>query len=251
MHWRGRAYDRGRLIGVGVGPGDPELLTLKAARILAEADVVAHFAKAGNASNARRIVAQHLRPGVEELPLLYPVTTEIPTARARRTATPSAISTTPPPPRSPAISMLAALSPSSAKAIRCSMAPTCICTCVSRRATGSRSCRASPPCPAAGRSPARRLRKATMCSSYCLRRCRRPNLSAALLDADAAVVMKLGRHLEKVRRVLTRTGRLARAIYVERGTTAESVSVPLDDKARRCRAVFLSDPGAWLGGKRP
>ena len=42
-----------RLIGVGVGPGDPELLTLKAARSLAEADVVAHFAKAGNASNAR------------------------------------------------------------------------------------------------------------------------------------------------------------------------------------------------------
>ena len=70
----------GRLIGIGVGPGDPELLTLKAARVLAEADVVAHFAKAGNPSNARRIVAQHLRPGVEELPLLYPVTTEVPTS---------------------------------------------------------------------------------------------------------------------------------------------------------------------------
>ena len=69
-----------RLIGVGVGPGDPELLTLKAARSLAEADVVAHFAKAGHASNARRIVAQHLRPGIEELPLLYPVTTEMPTS---------------------------------------------------------------------------------------------------------------------------------------------------------------------------
>ena len=53
---------------------------MKAARALAEADVVAHFAKAGNASNARAIVAQHLRPGVEELPLLYPVTTEMPTS---------------------------------------------------------------------------------------------------------------------------------------------------------------------------
>src|SRR6185503_540474 len=68
-----------RLIGVGVGPGDPELLTLKAARVLSEADVVAHFAKAGRPSNARRVVAQHLRPGVEELPLHYPVTTELPT----------------------------------------------------------------------------------------------------------------------------------------------------------------------------
>ena len=69
----------GRLIGVGVGPGDPELLTLKAARALAAADVVAHFAKQGHASNARAVVACHLRPGVEELPLLYPVTTELPT----------------------------------------------------------------------------------------------------------------------------------------------------------------------------
>ena len=46
-------------------------------------------------------------------------------------------------------------------------------------------------------------------------------LERRLADADAAVVMKLGRHLEKVRRVLDRTGRLSRAIYVERGTTAE------------------------------
>ena len=68
----------GRLIGVGVGPGDPELLTLKAARTLAEADVVAHFAKAGNESNARRTIQGHLRAGVEELALLYPVTTELP-----------------------------------------------------------------------------------------------------------------------------------------------------------------------------
>ncbi len=67
----------GRLIGVGTGPGDPELLTLKAVRALKEADVVAHFAKMGNAGNARRIVEAHLRDDLIELPLLYPVTTEI------------------------------------------------------------------------------------------------------------------------------------------------------------------------------
>jgi precorrin-2/cobalt-factor-2 C20-methyltransferase len=67
-----------RLIGVGVGPGDPELMTLKASRALREADVVAHFAKAGNPSKARAIAARHIRPGIAEVPLLYPVTTEIP-----------------------------------------------------------------------------------------------------------------------------------------------------------------------------
>ena len=71
------ALAKGRLVGVGTGPGDPELLTLKAARALAEADVVAHFAKRGNNSNARAIVEAQFRPGMTELPLLYPVTTEI------------------------------------------------------------------------------------------------------------------------------------------------------------------------------
>ena len=69
----------GKLIGVGVGPGDPELMTLKAMRALGEADVIAHFAKAGNESHSRAIAAQHLRAEVIELPLLYPITTELPT----------------------------------------------------------------------------------------------------------------------------------------------------------------------------
>ena len=66
-----------RLIGVGVGPGDPELMTLKAVRALAAADVLAYFAKAGRESNARQIAASHIRPDVIELPLGYPVTTEL------------------------------------------------------------------------------------------------------------------------------------------------------------------------------
>src|SRR5580700_10839907 len=68
----------GKLIGVGVGPGDPELMTLKAIRALGEADVVAYFAKAGNASHSHAIVAAYVRNGVVELPLYYPVTTELP-----------------------------------------------------------------------------------------------------------------------------------------------------------------------------
>ena len=71
------AQPKGRLIGVGTGPGDPELLTLKAVRALREADVLAYFAKRGSNGNARAIVEAQLKPDVIELPLLYPVTTEI------------------------------------------------------------------------------------------------------------------------------------------------------------------------------
>jgi precorrin-2/cobalt-factor-2 C20-methyltransferase len=66
----------GRLFGVGVGPGDPELVTVKALRVLAECDVIAHFAAVGRESNARRIVADRLGPDRAELRLEYPVTTE-------------------------------------------------------------------------------------------------------------------------------------------------------------------------------
>ena len=51
----------GKLIGVGIGPGDPELVTLKAIRVLKAAHVVAHFAKAGQDSNSRAAVAEHVR----------------------------------------------------------------------------------------------------------------------------------------------------------------------------------------------
>ena len=77
-----RICETGLLIGVGVGPGDPELLTLKAVRALESADVVAHFAKAGNPSNARATAEKYLRPAARELHLQYPVTTEHPTGEA-------------------------------------------------------------------------------------------------------------------------------------------------------------------------
>jgi precorrin-2 C20-methyltransferase / precorrin-3B C17-methyltransferase len=66
----------GRLFGVGVGPGDPELMTIKARRRIEEADVVAYpVARHGN-SISRRVAAPYLRPGQLELELMYPVTTE-------------------------------------------------------------------------------------------------------------------------------------------------------------------------------
>jgi precorrin-2/cobalt-factor-2 C20-methyltransferase len=56
-------------------------------------------------------------------------------------------------------------------------------------------------------------------------------LTRRLADTDAAVIMKVGRNLPKVRKALAATGLLERAIYVERGTMANTSSVRLADKA--------------------
>ena len=66
----------GRLFGVGLGPGDPELVTVKAARLIGTADVVAYHAARHGRSNARAIAESFLRAGQIEEQLIYPVTTE-------------------------------------------------------------------------------------------------------------------------------------------------------------------------------
>ena len=65
----------GRLLGVGVGPGDPELVTVRAARCIAAADVVAYHCAAHGSSIARAAAAPYLRDGQIEEVLRYPVTT--------------------------------------------------------------------------------------------------------------------------------------------------------------------------------
>ena len=65
----------GRFYGVGIGPGDPELITLKAARLIAEADVIAYHAGTGKQSMARGIAADLIPADVIEEELRYPVTT--------------------------------------------------------------------------------------------------------------------------------------------------------------------------------
>jgi precorrin-2 C20-methyltransferase / precorrin-3B C17-methyltransferase len=66
----------GMLYGVGLGPGDPELVTVKAARIIGAADVVAYHSARHGRSIARSIAAPYLRGDQIEEQLVYPVTTE-------------------------------------------------------------------------------------------------------------------------------------------------------------------------------
>ncbi|MFP5022019.1 precorrin-2 C(20)-methyltransferase [Pseudonocardia phyllosphaerae] len=66
----------GTLYGVGLGPGDPELTTIKAARLVRDADVIAYHSARHGRSIARRIAEPHLSGTAIEEALVYPVTTE-------------------------------------------------------------------------------------------------------------------------------------------------------------------------------
>ncbi|SNR48523.1 precorrin-2 C20-methyltransferase / precorrin-3B C17-methyltransferase [Haloechinothrix alba] len=66
----------GKLWGVGLGPGDPELMTVKAARLIGEADVIAYHCARHGRSIARSVAEPHLRGDQVEERLMYPVTTE-------------------------------------------------------------------------------------------------------------------------------------------------------------------------------
>jgi len=219
----------GRLIGVGVGPGDPELVTLKALQALDCADVVAHFAKNGKAGNARTVVASHLRAGVEELPLCYPVTTEIPRADpAYRDAIERFYVAS-------AARIAAHLDAGRTVVVICEGDPLFYGSYMHLHArlaakypteviagvSGMSGCWSAAGTPIAQGDDVFTVLPATLPEDDLVRR---------LADADAAVIMKVGRNLAKIRRALDRAGRLARAIYVERGTMADAAIMPLIDK---------------------
>src|SRR5437763_7560580 len=63
----------GRLYGLGLGPGDPELVTVKALRLLRAAPIVTYPAPEHGDSFARRIVAQWLDPAQREIAIGFPM----------------------------------------------------------------------------------------------------------------------------------------------------------------------------------
>jgi len=128
------------ILVVGIGSGNPEHLTIQAINAFNRADVLAWFAQEGRRGNGRGIVEGLVPENMIEMPLYYPVTTEIHRQRPEyaEQVTPS---TRPPPARSPTISRRAAPWPCSPRAIRCSMVPTCIYMCGSPAAIRRKSCR--------------------------------------------------------------------------------------------------------------
>lgn len=228
---------RGTLYGVGVGPGDPELMSLKAARILKSAPVIAFFAKRGNPGNARRIVNGHLNPEAELVRLDYPYTTEIAETDPRYRDALIAF-------YNDSATMLGAkLDQGQDVAVLCAgdpffygsyahlherLAETYICE-VIPGITAMSGCwtRAASPMTCGDEMLA--VLSGTMDAD---------RLAERLAACDAAVIMKVGRNLAKIRQALAQAGLLDRAIYVERGTMPEERIVRLADKPDDEAAYF-------------
>lgn len=227
----------GKLFGVGTGPGDAELLTLKAVRAIAEADVVAFFAKRGNASNARAIAAAHFRPDQIEEALDYPVTTEI---HRHDTSYKSQIDAF----YSEAATRLAAhldagrnvvvlsegdpLFYGSYMHIHVRLAPLYD-TEVIPGITAMSGAWSAAGVPLVQGDDILTILPGTLDQA---------DLARRLSVTEGAVIMKLGRNLPKVRAALAEAGRLDGAVYVERATMANGSSLLLSHKTDDAAPYF-------------
>ncbi len=239
----------GRLYGVGLGPGDPELVTVKAARLIGAADVVAFHAARHGRSVARGIAAPYLRDGqIEEL-LVYPVTTETTdhpggyqgaidefyeAAAARLAAHLDA---------GRDVVVLAEGDPffyGSYMHMHKRLAhryPTEVVPGV----TSVSGAAAAVGRPLVERDEVLTVLPGTLGAE---------ELAEWLATTDSAAVLKLGRTFPEVREAFDRAGVLDRALYVERATTDRQRTMPLADVDPRQRAVLLPRPAAQPADRR-
>lgn len=207
----------GKIICVGLGPGDPELMSVKADRLIRTARHVAFFRKAGRRGNARTIVEGMLAADAAEHAMEYPVTTEIPFTDPQYNRLLAAF-------YDDWTERLAGLVAAGEDVIvLCEGDPFFygsfmhLHTRLAGRAevevvpgiTGMSGCWTATGQPIAWGDDVTTVLMGTLPED---------DLARQMEGADAIVVMKTGRNLPKVRRALERAGRLDAAWLVERGT---------------------------------
>jgi precorrin-2 C20-methyltransferase/precorrin-3B C17-methyltransferase len=216
----------GRLFGVGVGPGDPDLMTVKARDAITAADVVSYPNAQHGQSVARRIAECCLRPDHIELPLAFPVTTEMTDHPGGYEAALEEFYD------EAAAALAVHLDAGRDVAVLCEGDPFFYGsymylherladryeTTVIPGVTGFSAAAASAGTPLVKRDDVFMALPGTLPAEA---------LSARLRTADAAVVMKLGRTFAKVRGAIETAGAGERGVYVERASSAEERIAPL------------------------
>ncbi|MNG98300.1 Precorrin-2 C(20)-methyltransferase [compost metagenome] len=240
---------RGRLLGLGVGPGDPELITVKALRLLREAPVVGYFVAKGKRGNAFGIIEAHLQAEQTLLPLVYPVTTEaLPAPLSYEQVISDFYDEA-------AVQVAEHLDAGRDVAVICEGDPFFYGSYMylhDRLAQRYEAevipgvCSMLGGASVLGAPLVYRNQSLSVLSGVLPAE----ELKRRLADADAAVIMKLGRNFPKVRAVLGELGLDGRALYVERATMANQKIVPMDEVDPQSSPYFslIIVPGEkWQG----
>ena len=231
----------GTLFGLGLGPGDPELITLKAARLIREASTIAYPTLAGGDSFARAIAADLITDGTREIRMDVPMTTD----------------------RQPAQDAYDAGAQEISKILKTGDNVVCLCEGdpffygsfmylyarlsqdfnveVIPGVTSITACAARAGMPLAARNERLTVLPGPLPEA---------ELRLRIEGAESVVIMKVGRHLQKIRQVIESLGLTAQATYVERATLPQEVVLPLyqaPEKAPYFSMILLTkgaDP--WL-----
>jgi precorrin-2/cobalt-factor-2 C20-methyltransferase len=239
----------GRLLGLGVGPGDPELITVKALRLLNAAPVVAYFVAKGKRGNAFGIIEAHLDASQMRMPLVYPVTTEaLEPPLCYETIIGDFYDAS-------AILIADHLEAGRDVAVICEGDPFFYGSYMylHDRLAGRFEAEVVPGvCSMLGGAAMLGVPLVYRNQSLSVLSGVLPEaeLKQRLAGCDAAVIMKLGRNFDKVRRVLVELGLDSRALYVERATMANQRIVPLAEVDPMASPYFslLVVPGEkWRG----
>ena len=227
-----------RLVAVGLGPGDPDYVTVRAVKLLRAADRLVHFAKKGERGIARTIADGVIGPDPgRELPLYYPVTTEISLAHPDYAATVCAFHD------QSAARLTDEVGTGRSVAVLCEGDPffygsfTHLWLRLRDRfaieivpgITGMAGAGSHAGVPIGWADDVLTVIPATL---------RHAALVARLGSTDAAVIIKLGRNLSKVRDAIAAAGLLDRAIYVERATMPRQRISPLADMTEDSAPYF-------------
>ncbi|MEM7177572.1 MAG: precorrin-2 C(20)-methyltransferase [Pseudomonadota bacterium] len=210
----------GTLFGIGVGPGDPELMTLKAHRLIASARVVAYPAPEGGESFARAIAASAIAPGAVEIPMQVPMV----------------------PARFPAQDVYEEASEQIAAHLTTGRDVVVLCEgdpffygsfmyLFARLAKGYAvevvpgvsslgACAAALSRPLTARNDVLTVIPGPLPDA---------EIAARVAAAEAVAIMKVGRHLGRLRRLIEEMGWLDQAGYVERASLPDGRAVPLAD----------------------
>jgi precorrin-2/cobalt-factor-2 C20-methyltransferase len=219
----------GTLYGLGIGPGDPELITLKARRILRSVPVVAYPAPEKGDSLARAIAQSHLTGGQTEIAIRTPMK----------------------PGSFPANDVYDRYSGEIAGHLNEGRDVAMLCEgdpflygsfmYVFQRLSGSHNVEVVPGVSSLGAVAAvagRPLVSRNQVLTILPAPLDEAELEKRLKESDAVAIMKVGRHLKKVKRVLARLGLEAGAEYVERASMADEKVAPLTEVKDKSAPYF-------------